>query len=643
MKNVYHSILSALLMVAAVSTLSYGQQYTVKGTITASGTPVRYASVTFMDEDNSSLEYTALTDSTGTFNLETITSVNPGNQLPASFQLEQNYPNPFSSATAISYSLDKQSDVNVTIYDVLGRVVRNYSLGYQDAGVHGIIWDGRNNFGEKVAPGVYFYRLLARGQAEVKKMVFGVGASSAALSITGILPSQAYEAGGGKTVSLHGETFTVQIENTDSTSPLIVTQQFSNITVQSDTDFGFSILKLSQATVYPDSTEQLIEGFGAANVLIFYQGMTTAEIHTAFDSTAGNIGLTIMRVSIPPDSTQFSQDVSGVKLADALGAKVIATPWTPPAWMKTNDNLSGGSLDTSNYAAFARYLKSFGDTMSSNGAPVYAISVQNEPNFNASYQSCLWNGTQFLNFMKNDAPAVGYPVFMPEADNFSHSLSDSTLNDSVAASHVAFVGGHIYGDVDGNGNVSSAVQYPLALQKGKELWMTEYLIDSGSPPSNLNIDTGWTGAMMAAKAISDVMNFNMSAYVWWEAPRYYSLIGDGSYGTVTGQVTKKGYVTSQFARFIRPGYHRVYAPYSPQPHVYLTAYAGDGKTVIVIINMNSSSTLQPITLMNSGVTSFTPYVTSSSLNCVQQSSVTVSNGTFNANLDASSVTTFVSN
>lgn len=641
----YRSVLWAFVLVGSVAACSYGQQYTVKGTITASSTPVKYASVTFTDNSNSSLSYTAVTDSAGAFDIGSITGVktNPNTQLPTSFQLEQNYPNPFASKTAISYELDKKSDVKVTIYDVLGRVVRRYSLGYQDAGAHGIIWNGRNMLDQRVAPGVYFYRLQARGRSEVRKMLFGIGAANAPVSLTGLLPSAASEAATPTAVTAGSESFTVSITNTDSTNPLIVPQQFSYILVNSDTSLTFSILKLNSASVYPDSMEQIIAGFGGANVQIFYSPMTSAEIQTAYDSGSGGIGLTIMRVSIPPDSTQFSQDVPGAKLAESLGAKIIATPWTPPAWMKSNDSQSGGSLDTNEYAAYAGHLKAFADTMASYGAPVYAVSVQNEPDFNASYQSCLWTGADILRFMKDYAPEVGAPVFMPESDVFNHAMSDPTLEDSTAAAHTAFVGGHLYGDVNSRGDVSSSVQYPLALQKGKQLWMTEYLIDTPNPPPISSVDTGWVGGMATAKTISDCMNYNMSAYVTWELPRYYSMIGDGNYGTVAGQVTKKGYVMSQFARFIRPGYHRVFAPYNPQQNVYVTAYVGNGKTVIVILNMGTISTVQPITLTNSKVASFTPYITTASQNCQQLGSVTVSNGKFTANLAPSSVTTYVSN
>ena len=85
--------------------------------------------------------------------------------------MAQNYPNPFSSSTAIPYSVNKQSDIKVTIYDILGRQVRYFRMGLQTAGVHQIVWDGRNNLGQKVASGIYLYKIQAGNWQNVKKMV----------------------------------------------------------------------------------------------------------------------------------------------------------------------------------------------------------------------------------------------------------------------------------------------------------------------------------------------------------------------------------------------------------------------------------------------------------------------------------------
>lgn len=633
MRKIYCSIVSALIATLAFSASSYGEGYAVRGAVTASGTPVRNASVTFLDNGNSSISYTALTDSSGKFDIGIVTAVKPGPQLPANFQLQQNYPNPFASKTAISYNLDKPSNVRVTIYDVLGRVVKDFAIGSEDAGVHGVIWNGKDNLDRKVAPGVYFYRLQAGGHSQVRKMLFGIGAPNAPVSLSGLIPSGTSGAGLARISAISGESFTVSITNTDSTFPLIVPQQFGRVTISSDSSLNFSILKLKEAVVYADSAGQIIRGFGAANIVGWRPDMTPEEVQTAFGTGPGELGFTILRVRIPPDSTQFSINVPTATRARALGAAIIATPWTPPAWMKTNDNTVGGSIDTNNYAAYAAHLKAFADTMASYGDSVYAVSVQNEPDANVGYESCYWSPTNFLDFMRKYAPDVGVPVFMPESESFNHTFSDPTLNDSLARAHTAFIGGHIYG--------TSPQPYPLAVQKGKEVWMTEYLINGAV--NQTNVDTTWYGALLTARSISDCMNAGMSAYVWWYIVRYYGPIDDGTYSGRAGSVTKKGYVMSQFARFVRPGYHRVYAAYNPQPNVFLTAYSGSGRTVIVVINMNSSSVVQPVVLNNSGVTSFTTYVTSASENCAQGGSVQVSGGTFTAQLAPSSVTTFVSN
>ncbi len=644
-----HLLQCAVLILAALSfpfsAKTFGQSPVVKGNISIRATAVRYATVTFVNSSDTSLRLSTLTDTMGNFQLNlTITSVKPGKNLPTNFALGQNYPNPFSTSTAIPYQLNKQSNVRVTIYDVLGREIRSFNAGIQSAGVYGILWDGKNQLGRIVTPGVYFYRLQAEGKAQVKKMVFGVDGRTNSISLSGAVSSQAseFEAGAeqsrpkGVDAILAGGTFTVQIAETDSTSPAIIPAQFTNVVIKSDTTLNYLVSALPHATIYLDSTEQIIRGFGGANVLIFRPDITPAEVQTAFDST-GSLGFSIMRLSIPPDSTQFAANATSAKLAQSLGAKIIATPWTPPAWMKNNNSQVGGMLLPANYAAFAAHLKAYADTMAAYGVSLYGISVQNEPDFNASYQSCLWNATQFLNFMRYNAPSVGVPVFMPESDVFNHQLSDSTLNDSLAAAHTAFIGGHIYG--------ATPSPYPLASSKGKEQWMTEYLINSGSTSGSnpTSVDTGWTGAIQTAKSINDCMSANMSAYVWWYLVRFYGPIDDGTFNAAnTGNVTHKGYVMSQYAKFVRPGYYRVYSTFSSAANAYVTAYKRGSSVVIVVVNMASSPVNMTFSLLNGTVNAFSSFVTSGTKNCLEEADYTVSKGGFTSTMEASSVTTFVS-
>ena len=89
-----------------------------------------------------------------------------GKENPVEFILSQNYPNPFNSATRISYSIPKNSNVNLKIYDMLGREVRTLASGFQNAGDYIVMF----NSGD-LSSGVYFYRLTAGDYSDVKRMV----------------------------------------------------------------------------------------------------------------------------------------------------------------------------------------------------------------------------------------------------------------------------------------------------------------------------------------------------------------------------------------------------------------------------------------------------------------------------------------
>lgn len=132
------------------------------------------------------------------------------------------------------------------------------------------------------------------------------------------------------------------------------------------------------------------------------------------------------------------------------------------------------------------------------------------------------------------------------------------------------------------------------------------------------------------------MTVGMNAYLWWYIVRFYGPILEA------GNVSKRGYVMSQFARFVRPGYFRVYAT-SPQRQLYLTAYRDAAKIVIVAINQRAQDMEQAFQLKDGEAVSFARYVTSRTKNCIQESDVAVSSRIFTANLETSSITTFISN
>jgi hypothetical protein len=91
---------------------------------------------------------------------------------PAGFSLNQNYPNPFNPETAILFRLSKSGELNLSVYNVSGQLVRTLIAGQRSAGRHEATWDGRNDAGEIMGSGVYFYRLNTEKQSLSKKMTF---------------------------------------------------------------------------------------------------------------------------------------------------------------------------------------------------------------------------------------------------------------------------------------------------------------------------------------------------------------------------------------------------------------------------------------------------------------------------------------
>ena len=342
----------------------------------------------------------------------------------------------------------------------------------------------------------------------------------------------------------------------------------------------------SSACIDFGNLQQEIDGFGAASV--GHGALTTTELDTAFkNDTTSQLGLSIIRVEVRVEG----QSAWGDEKANASGAKsrgakyAMASPWTPPASMKSNNNTVGGSLNTSSYADYAAYLKSFADYM---GSDVDIISLQNEPNIQVTYVSCSWTPTQLFNFTKNNAQDVGAAVLMPETSNYDKSYSDPVLNDATAASHITHIGLHLYG--------APASTYTLAIQKQKKVWMTEHMFD----PEDI-------GTMMTmAKEIMDCMNSQMNGYVWW-----YLRVPNCNLITSSGTITNKGYVMGQFSKYVRPGSYRASAPYQPQTSVNVQAYSGTNN-VIVVLNQATSAKTQNFTITSGTFTNAHRYTTSNS-------------------------------
>lgn len=86
-------------------------------------------------------------------------------------QINQNYPNPLSSYTSIKYQLRKPGRVVIKIYDATGQPIKSFIRQHNTAGVYSIIWDRKDNRGQKVAAGIYFYQVNFANETYTKKMI----------------------------------------------------------------------------------------------------------------------------------------------------------------------------------------------------------------------------------------------------------------------------------------------------------------------------------------------------------------------------------------------------------------------------------------------------------------------------------------
>ncbi len=389
--------------------------------------------------------------------------------------------------------------------------------------------------------------------------------------------------------------------------------------------FAVPVSAASDVTVNLSAEKQLIRGFGGMNHPGWAGDLTAAQRETAFGNENGQLGFSILRIHVDEDKSNWSKELATAQKAVEKGAIVFASPWNPPSGMTETVN-GKKRLRYDKYAAYAQHLNDFVTYMKNNGVNLYAISVQNEPDYANDWT--WWTPQEMLNFMKNNAGSINCRVIAPESFQYLKNMSDPILNDSTALANMDILGAHFYGTSVSN------MPYPLFQQKGagKELWMTEVYV----PNSDANSADRWPEALEVAYNMHNAMvEGNFQAYVWWYIRRQYSPMKED------GTISKRGYMMAHFSKYIRPGYIRVDATKNPNTNVYVSAYKGDDKVVIVAINKSTSAVSQKFNIQNGTVGSMSAYITDSSKNIAAGSNIAVSNGSFTAQLPAQSVTTFV--
>lgn len=427
--------------------------------------------------------------------------------------------------------------------------------------------------------------------------------------------------------------------------------------------------KIPSATVYWNKERQTIEGFGiseafhqANNIKNFPDASKNKILDLLFSTTKG-AGLSIVR-NIVGDGGTWGNTIDGptptiepkegtwnwqgdedqiwfMNQAKNYGCSTfVSSVWSPPAWMKTNNSVTGGGmLREDKYQAYADYLANYCiEYKAKFGIDIYAISLQNEPDLETAYSSCKWSSTQFNKFIKEnltptfDKDGIKTKVMLGESSGFTESPAIETLNDPDASKRIDIVAAHAYNN--------AVIPFPISKSKGKSIWETEV--------SNMNYnDSSMSDGLMWVKMIHDQMTITeINAWLYWWGACYKtdgeSLI-NMDLDKKTYSLNKRLYAIGNFSRFVRPGYNRIDATANPAQGLFLTAYKNKASGAFSIVVINTSSKDKSLTLNFNGLKTktLTPYRTSESENLAKLTVIKLSTGSTTLKLSPKSVTTYV--
>jgi len=382
----------------------------------------------------------------------------------------------------------------------------------------------------------------------------------------------------------------------------------------------------STVTINWNDVHQQIDGFGAASPYI--NSLTTAQADMFFSADKG-IGLSLLRNRIAPNGTTL--ELSVMQQAVARGAKVWSTPWSPPAAWKDNNNVNnGGQLLASHYQDYANQFATYVANMKASGVPLYAVSIQNEPDLSVSYESCVWTAQQmhdFVPYLYNALVAKGVAdtkIMIAEQSHWYVDLTSAAMADSNTASMVGIIAAHGY-----------YTPSPGAINtNGKPLWQTETSTFNDSYDGSISNAVTWATNIHQFMTVAQT-----NAWLYW-----WLISGNPDNEGLTdqsGNPAKRMYTMGNFSKFVRPGYYRIGVTNSGALLVSAYKDPASGNISIVVINPSGSASSQTFSFNGFPPNSVTPWVTSATLSLAQQSAVAVSNGSFTYTLPASSVVTFV--
>ncbi|MFZ9387362.1 MAG: glycoside hydrolase family 30 protein [Chitinophagaceae bacterium] len=386
--------------------------------------------------------------------------------------------------------------------------------------------------------------------------------------------------------------------------------------------------------VDPGRKFQTFLGIGAAltdaSAETFYRlpAERQQELLKAYFDKENGIGYTVARTNI--NSCDFSSDMyTYVKENDkelvsfnidhdrkfkipfikaamkAAGGKLtlFASPWSPPAWMKDNNNmLQGGKLKPAYYDSWARYYTRFIKEYEKEGVPVWGISIQNEPMAKQRWESCIYTAEEERDFLKKHlGPVMRREGLMDKKiivwdhnRDLIYQRAQTYFSDPEAAKYIWGIGFHWYEDWSGGTPMYDNVRRVHESFPQANIFFTEGCAESFNGSKYKSWDLG---EEYGRSMIQDFNN-GMVGFTDWNilldergGPNHVEnfcfapVHGD----TQTGELiyTNAYFYIGHFSKFIKPGAKRIAASAS-RSQLLTTAFRNpDGKTVVVVMNQEN--------------------------------------------------------
>ena len=454
---------------------------------------------------------------------------------------------------------------------------------------------------------------------------------------------------------------------------------------------ALSILTAGQSASAVDVTVdgaqrfQTIEGFGTCLVAwadSFRKLYRTGDFQKLY---VRNIGCNMLRVNMwGPTFERPTEDWTQIRYEDFdMGAsggrpqifidfgqgirkldptvKIIGTVWSPPAWMKVNKSITGkrsgairagdygeinNRVDPNYFRHFCKWMVEYVKLHDKQGVPFYAVSPGNEVQFTQSFESCVWDGKDYVTIvtmLREMLNAEGYSrvkIFGPETMT-SHLYEGGTgsyvkaIKDNpraLAALDVFATHGYEDGVLPEMSATSSRMFWDLVADTGKPFWITEGGTGGHVWPAPIRrgIGNALHNALVAG---------NCSAFVPWQITESRESI----HGLmVMDRFTPKTYTAMHYSKFIRPGAVRIDAqPGFGDVQVGAFLHEGNAELTIVAINPTEKGQELNLTFRNlGGVASLKAYRTSASDNLQNIGDVAVNNNQVAFRMTPQSIVTF---